>query len=157
MGEFLGTYWLVFILQAISLNGALMLQPKQSWLISLGSALSLTSLCYSFSDVSGAHFNPAITFATIITGKMSWRAGLAYLFVHLLSSIAATATSLLLFSNNEPKLIKNITEFLVADIPENVSYANALLMELFCSLVLSFVIFATAFDERKHLIVIKII
>ena len=29
------------------------------------------ALIYSFADVSGAHFNPAVTFATIVTGKTS--------------------------------------------------------------------------------------
>jgi glycerol uptake facilitator-like aquaporin len=43
----------------------------------LSTALCSVALIYSFADVSGAHFNPAVTFATIITGKTSVRKGLA--------------------------------------------------------------------------------
>ena len=41
----------------------------------ISSAFVSVALIYSFADVSGAHFNPAVTFATMVTGKTSIKKG----------------------------------------------------------------------------------
>jgi glycerol uptake facilitator-like aquaporin len=37
----------------------------------LSTGFASVALIYSFADVSGAHFNPAVTFATMVTRKTS--------------------------------------------------------------------------------------
>jgi glycerol uptake facilitator-like aquaporin len=61
---------------AISVNNGRQETPENLVLGALSTALCAVALIYSFADVSGAHFNPAVTFATIITGKTSVTKGI---------------------------------------------------------------------------------
>ncbi len=48
------------------------------------------AVIYSFADISGAHFNPAVTFATVVTGKMTWKKGASFMAAQLLGSVWAS-------------------------------------------------------------------
>jgi len=43
---------------------------------------------YAFANISGAHLNPAVTFALMCTGHMKWWKGLLYMVMQ----VSATAT-----------------------------------------------------------------
>lgn len=43
---------------------------------------------YAFANISGAHLNPAVTFALMCTGHMKWWKGLLYMVMQ----VRATAT-----------------------------------------------------------------
>jgi glycerol uptake facilitator-like aquaporin len=47
--------------------------------------------------VSGAHFNPAVTFATIVTRKMSVKKGLLFIGIQLIASIFATLALMIVY------------------------------------------------------------
>jgi glycerol uptake facilitator-like aquaporin len=73
-GEGLCTYLFLFIVEAISVN--MTISSKGTLLVSaVSTALTGLGIIYSFADVSGAHFNPSVTFATIIGRKMNIRKG----------------------------------------------------------------------------------
>jgi glycerol uptake facilitator-like aquaporin len=97
----------------------------------------------SYLDVSGAHFNPAVTFAAMVVQKTSLRKGLLYIFVQLIASLVSTALLYGIFPNMDPKL-------LIIDYEKNshlaIQYHQAFLLETLSSFILSFVIFATAFE-----------
>jgi len=59
--EFLGTYFLVL---TVGLN---VLGRSKAGAFSI--AASLTSMIYALGDVSGAHFNPAVTLAVLVSGR----------------------------------------------------------------------------------------
>jgi glycerol uptake facilitator-like aquaporin len=63
----------------------------------LSTFLCSVALIYSFADVSGAHFNPAVTFATMVTGKMGVKKGFAYIGVQMFSSVLATLALMCVF------------------------------------------------------------
>ena len=70
--------WYCCSLQAIG-NGAVaqsVLGPNSEFgeflVINLGYALALMVACYVSIGISGAHLNPAVTWAMAIRGKMSW-------------------------------------------------------------------------------------
>jgi glycerol uptake facilitator-like aquaporin len=73
-GEGLCTYLFLFIVEAISVN--MTVSAKGTMLISaVSTALTGLGIIYSFADISGAHFNPSVTFATMVSRKMNIRKG----------------------------------------------------------------------------------
>merc|ERR1719408_964225 len=83
VSEFLGTYILVL---TVGLN-VLAKSPAGAWSI----AASLMSMIYALGNVSGAHFNPAVTAAIMMSGrnKCPPSEGGAYIGVQLLGGAAA--------------------------------------------------------------------
>lgn len=45
---------------------------------------------YAFANVSGAHLNPAVSFALMCTGHMKWWKGLLYMIMQVCASAAST-------------------------------------------------------------------
>lgn len=75
LGEGLVTCLFIFCVCAFQLNTIRSGHVDEQGLIvsAIGTAFCSIALIYSFADVSGAHFNCAVTFATVITGKTSWQ------------------------------------------------------------------------------------
>ncbi|KAG2486531.1 hypothetical protein HYH03_014832 [Edaphochlamys debaryana] len=48
---------------------------------------ALVAVIYAFANISGAHINPAVTFALICTGHMKWWRGLLYIIAQILGAI----------------------------------------------------------------------
>lgn len=61
---------------AAGVNNGRQENPENLVLGAIVTAFSAVALIYSFADVSGANFNPAVTFATIVTGKVSIKKGM---------------------------------------------------------------------------------
>jgi glycerol uptake facilitator-like aquaporin len=74
-GEALVTFLFLFIVEAVGINNGRQEVPENLVLGALCTGFCSVALIYSFADVSGAHFNPAVTFATVVTGKVSVRKG----------------------------------------------------------------------------------
>eukprot|EP00933_Yihiella_yeosuensis_P064566 TRINITY_DN679_c0_g4_i1.p1 TRINITY_DN679_c0_g4~~TRINITY_DN679_c0_g4_i1.p1 ORF type:complete len:456 (+),score=106.14 TRINITY_DN679_c0_g4_i1:111-1478(+) len=84
VSEFLGTYILVL---TVGLN---VLGKSQAGAFSI--AASLTSMIYALGDVSGAHFNPAVTFAILLSGRcadLTPVKAFTYVLVQVLGGVAA--------------------------------------------------------------------
>ena len=56
---------------------------------------------FAFSSVSGAHYNSAISFALWLTGKLSNRKAVMYIFVQMLASVVAMALCSTMFAHND--------------------------------------------------------
>jgi len=81
LAEFLGTF-------ALSLT-VLLNVVMGSVATPLSAAAALMCMVYALGDVSGAHFNPAVTAACVARGATSMRDGLAYVAVQVAAGIAA--------------------------------------------------------------------
>lgn len=81
--EFLGTFTLVL---TVGLN-VVTKSPATAW----SAAAALMSMIYSLGNVSGGHFNPAVTLAAVLSGRGVCPAaqGLAYWVAQLLAGVAA--------------------------------------------------------------------
>ncbi|KAJ3123868.1 hypothetical protein HK100_011455 [Physocladia obscura] len=145
-GEGLVTFLFLFIVEATAVNNGRQENPENLVLGALSTALCSVALIYSFADVSGAHFNPAVTFAVIVTGKTSLKKGLMYIGVQLLASILATAFLMVVFPRSYDGTFSSIPASVVVDIDPRAQVVNAFFMELILTFVLVYVIFATAFD-----------
>ncbi len=68
----------LFIVCAVGLNVIRSGHAESESLVvgALTTGFASVALIYSFADVSGAHFNPAVTFATIVTGKTTVAKGM---------------------------------------------------------------------------------
>ncbi|KAJ3083666.1 aquaporin-like protein [Rhizoclosmatium globosum] len=145
-GEGLVTFLFLFIVEATAVNNGRQEVPENLVLGALSTALCSVALIYSFADVSGAHFNPAVTFATIVTGKVSLKKGLMFIGIQLIASIIATAFLMVVFPRPHDGSFHDIPSSVVLDMDATALVVNAFFMEVILTFVLVYVIFATAFD-----------
>ena len=87
--EFIGTFALVFIGAGAVANGNVLIS------VALAHGFTVIFLIYIFGNISGAHVNPAITFAIYIAKKIPAKIAFYYIIVQLLG---ASVAALLLFN-----------------------------------------------------------
>ena len=135
--EFVGTFTLVF-----AGCGAIMVDTKTHALGHVGVALSfglvIMVMIYAVGHISGAHFNPAVTFAFALSRHFPWPRALGYWTAQLLGAL--TAAALLRGSLGD-------VAHLGATLPSG-SQGQSFLWELVLSFFLMFVITAVATDTR---------
>ncbi|EGC29340.1 hypothetical protein DICPUDRAFT_58856 [Dictyostelium purpureum] len=144
LGEMLCTFLFIYIVCATAANFKRLATAPNPVVGALSTGFAAVALIYSFADVSGAHFNPAVTFATCVTRKTSITKGLMYIGAQLVGSVLAALILLATFPGDFEG--KNVA-YAVAVVPSNdSSIANAFLTELILTFILVYVIFAVAFD-----------
>jgi aquaporin Z len=99
--ETFGTFALVFAgTGAVIINqvsGGAITHPG----IALTFGLIILAMIYALGDVSGAHFNPAVTTAFAAAGRFPWREVPAYIGAQLIGAFLASLTLRVLFPTNE--------------------------------------------------------
>jgi MIP family channel proteins len=137
VAEALGTFALVF-----AGCGAIVVDAKTEALGHLGVAIAfglvIMAMIYALGHVSGAHFNPAVTFAFALTRHFPWVRVIAYWAAQLVGALLAAA---LLRGS-----LGNVAH-VGATLPSGGS-GQAFLWELVLSFLLMFVIMAVATDTR---------
>jgi len=101
IAEFIGTFAMVFCGA-----GAMTINEVTGGSVShVGIAITwgliVMGMIYAFGDISGAHFNPAVTIAFAYAKKFSWKEVPKYILVQCLSAIAASGVLLFLFPQSE--------------------------------------------------------
>ncbi|KAI9105523.1 aquaporin-like protein [Phlyctochytrium arcticum] len=165
-GEGLCTFLFLFIVEAVTVNNGRQEQPENLTLSAVATAFCSIALIYSFADVSGAHFNPAVTFATMVTGKVSLRkgtfsfkvlgllvpkrlrpffSGLAFISIQLVAAMFSVVALMIVFPGPHAGY-SSIAASVVVDIDDSTHVARAFFMEVMLTFILVYVIFATAFD-----------
>src|SRR5712671_1386295 len=90
VAELIGTFALVF-----AGCGAVMVDAKTHELGHVGVAISFGLVIlfgiYAVGHISGAHFNPAVTFAFALTRHFPWRRACAYWGAQVLGALVAAA------------------------------------------------------------------
>src|SRR5687767_14199583 len=95
IAEFIGTFALVFVGV-----GAVTIAPeKGGGLLSIALAFGLTVavMVSATGHISGGQFNPAVSLALLVTGKMSLHDTLFYVLSQLLGAVAAAGVLQLMF------------------------------------------------------------
>jgi len=139
-GEFLATFMFLYVAMAVPWNlGRLGIDNPTSEAVAI--AFNGVAVIYSFADISGAHFNPAVTFATIVTGKTTWRKGIAYICAQLLGSTFASFWFIVTFPDGVSRIA---TLALVPSTSINSFYS--VMTEFTLTFILVYVIFSVAFD-----------
>ncbi len=120
--EFLGTMFLTLV---VALTG----NP-----LAVGAVL--VSLVYVGGPISGAHFNPAVTFAQFLRGNIKARQALRYVAIQLAGAFVAAAAYYLLKSM-----------WFIPKPGDSVSFSAALLAEIIFSFLLAFTVLETTSNK----------
>jgi aquaporin NIP len=135
--EAIGTFALVF-----AGCGAIMVDAKTHALGHVGVAISfglvIMAMIYAVGHISGAHFNPAVTFAFALSRHFPWPRALGYWVAQLVGAV--TAAAILRGS------LGNVAH-VGATLPSG-SQGQSFLWELVLTFFLMFVITAVATDTR---------
>jgi aquaporin Z len=128
--EFLGTFLLTFAVGCNTLTNAYVWGATSN-------ACTLMVLIYAFGDVSGAHFNPAVSIASFVSQRLSFGELMVYMLVQLLgAALGTTAYSLLFYQS-----------FNIAPMA-GFQWYQAGLAECFFTMMLCFVVLSCVFPER---------
>jgi len=144
LGEMLCTFLFIYIVCATSANFVRLKTVNNPVVGALCTGFASVALIYSFADVSGAHFNPAVTFATIVTRKTGLTKGLMYIGAQLIGAVFSSLILLVTFPETYEK--GNVAAQVAVVPAQDADIANAFLTELILTFILVYVIFAVAFD-----------
>lgn len=107
--------------------------------VALAHGVVLAVLVSALGAVSGAHFNPAVTFGVWLGGQIPWRRGLAYVVAQLIGAILAAWSLRLVFpsfTGGTPALGTGISPL------------AGIMVEAILTVILLIAVFGTAIDPR---------
>ncbi|CAN6243687.1 unnamed protein product [Urochloa humidicola] len=139
IAEIFGTYFLMFAgCGAVTINAS-----KNGQITFPGVAivwgLAVMVMVYAVGHISGAHFNPAVTFAFATSGRFPWRQLPAYVLAQMLGATLASGTLRLMFGGRH--------EHFPGTLPTG-SEVQSLVIEIITTFYLMFVISGVATDNR---------
>lgn len=138
IAETIGTFALIFIGAG---TGALGVGGLVG--VALAHGLILIAIAYTFGPISGAHINPAVTFAVALSGKMSWREAINYWIVQFIGAGLGAAALFFIFGGS--------SNGLGATLPANgVSDAQTIFLEALLTFLLVTTIFRTALAKESN-------
>ena len=147
--EFIGTFFLVFVIGMAVLGGKGDFAP-----LAIGSTLMV--MIYAGGHISGAHYNPAVTLAVLIRGKISAAEAVGYMIVQIIGACVASLIVMYLMNDKiaeqAVEMANNvkgfIAEFLgtfaLAYVVLNVATAKATNGNSFYGLAIGFTVLAMA-------------
>ncbi len=147
-GEFICTFIFFFTVFGVATHTSLNNWKSEyaSFFSALNAGLQAVAVCYAFSNVSGAHFNPSISFALWLTGKLSNRKVVLYVAVQLLASVIAMAMVILIF-NEDNNLIFDAC---VVEVPDKKYLGRVFATEFVLTFILTYVAFTVAFEDAEN-------
>ena len=100
VAELLGTFTLVFggslaILSAVTLQEPILVP------VALGFGLALLAGLYAFAEVSGGHYNPAVSLAMFLSGRLESRDLVGYWLAQLAGAVLASLAVLAAFDRDD--------------------------------------------------------
>ena len=100
VAELLGTFTLVFI-GSISILAAIAANQPLVLVVSLGFGLALLAGLYAFGEISGGHFNPAVSLAMLLCGRLDAGSFVRYAIAQLAGAILAALAVLAAFGQDD--------------------------------------------------------
>jgi MIP family channel proteins len=157
VAEFIGPFALTLIGA-----GSIMLAKTQGYsnggtlvMVALAHGLAIGLMVAAAGHISGGHYNPAVTIALWLGGKIGAVKSVAYIVVQLLGAVVAALVLLRLFDQSVATLtdaVPSVNYGGVAGGPDNdgiiVGRANALILEVILTFFLVYVIHGVAVDAR---------
>lgn len=143
--EFLGTFTLCFAGQG-AVCAAALANAQGAGLIGIAVAhgLALAVMISALGAVSGAHFNPAVTFGFVLTGRQSVPSAVAYVLAQLAGAVAAS----FLLAAVIPAAVAQATQLGAAARHPELSIGGAFAIEMVLTFFLATAVWGTAVDPR---------
>lgn len=110
-------------------------------LVAAGFGLGLALMIAAFGQVSGGHFNPAVSLGLAVAGKFKWADVLPYWGAQLVGGLVAALVATQVYSDD-------VGDQLVTQPGVGVGSMTALLLELIATMFFLMVIVSVATDER---------
>ena len=100
VAELLGTFTLVFI-GSVSILAAVAAGQPLVLVAALGFGLALLAGLYAFGEISGGHFNPAVSLAMFLSGRLDAASFLRYVVAQLAGAVLASLAVLTAFGQDD--------------------------------------------------------
>ena len=146
VAEFIATLLFIFLgAGTVVVTGGLIkegLTSARLVAIAVAHGLAIALLVAATARISGGHINPAVTFATLITGKIDIQKAIAYWITQLLGAVVgAGLLTLVIPASAQGNLGAH-------SLGAGITPAGGLVAEIVLTFALVFVIFATAVDPK---------
>jgi MIP family channel proteins len=112
--------------------------------IALAHGLVLAVLVSALGAVSGGHFNPAVTVAVRLAGRIEWPSAVAYVVAQLVGAVAAGLALRAIF----PEASWSPSNIGTPALDPSIGVAGGIAVEAVLTLVLVLTVFGTAVDPR---------
>jgi aquaporin Z len=143
VAEFVGTFTLLFVGIGSILTANQIHDPSLIG-VALAHGLAIAVMVSALGHISGAHFNPAITFAFLVTRRIKPALGLIYWAAQL----AGATLGALVVQQLLPRASTKAVELGVPAIGHGVNAGAAFGLEAIMTFFVVWVVFATAVDPR---------
>ena len=111
--------------------------------ICLAFAIVVALVIYGFGPVSGAHINPAVTFALAVTRRFPWVEVVPYMLAQLVGAAFGGLLIVVVFGQNAVDMGVGMTS-----LADGVSFGEGIVIEALGTFLLMFTIMAVAVDSR---------
>ncbi|MDQ6810974.1 MAG: aquaporin, partial [Actinomycetota bacterium] len=142
VAEFIGTFTLIFI-GVGSIVAAEQIHDPSLIGVALAHGLAIAVMVSALGHISGAHFNPAVTFGFLVTRRIKPALGMLY----WLAQLAGAASAALLVRALLPRAATDVVHLGVPAIGHGVNPGAAFGLEAVMTFFLVWVVFASAVDE----------
>ena len=148
--EFIGTFFLTFTVGMVVLGGKDEFAP-----LAIGAVLMV--MIFAGGHISGGHYNPAVTLAVLIRGRITLRDVIPYMIVQILGAVVASFAVMYLLNDKIPDMpaeMTNTTKSLLAEfigtfalayVVLNVATAKGTSGNSFYGLAIGFTVLAMAY------------
>jgi aquaporin TIP len=138
IAEFVGAFALVFVGCGSVMSGGGLVG------VALAHGIILAVMVSSLGHISGAHFNPAVTFGFLVTRRIAPVLAVAYWIAQFVGAVAAA----LLLKWIYPDRISDATKLGAPALSPQISVGAGFVVEVILTFFLVWVVFATAADPR---------
>jgi MIP family channel proteins len=147
IAEFLGTFALVFFGEGAICADQFLHGTGGLGLLGIAAAhgLAVAVMFVAFSQVSGGHFNPAVTIGFWVTKRISTVDVAFYWMAQLIGAIAAAFLLKALIPEDTWRAVALGTPEMIRDLPR----LSAMVLEALATFFLVLVVFATAVDDHQ--------
>ncbi len=148
--EFIGTFFLVFVIGMVVHGGKGDFAP-----LAIGSTLMV--MIFAGGHISGAHYNPAVTLAVLMRGKISGAEAIGYMIVQIMGACVASLAVIYLVGDKIPEqaaemantskglLAEFLGTFALAYVVLNVATAKGTSGNSFYGLAIGFTVLSMAY------------
>jgi MIP family channel proteins len=145
VAEFIGTFALCFIGQG-AIVVAQMMGAGPGALLGIAAAhgLALATMISALGAVSGGHFNPAVTFAFVVTGRQKIGSALGYWIAQLLGAVVAS----FLLRSFLPEAAWRAVHLGAPALAPGIGTGAGVAIEIVATFFLVTAVWGTAVDER---------